>query len=76
MAALTQVSRVSIQQPDKYNVPWLPLYGLSVVMLLGVGAKKILRPRHKPNDVTVADADKEIRVLKAVLHDYEPARLL
>lgn len=56
MAALTQVSRISVQQPDKYPVPWLPLYGASVALLLGIGAKKIFGPPRKPAaDASAAD---------------------
>ena len=48
MAVLTQLARVSVEQPDKYPVPWLALYPLSVAVLLGFGAKKILGPPRKP----------------------------
>ena len=60
MAALTQVSRLSVLQPEAYPVPWLPLYGLSVAVLLSIGAKKILRPRKKRAD---EDADGEPKAI-------------
>ena len=51
MAALTQVSRWTVEEPERYGVQWLPIYLLSVAMLLGVGAKKILSaPRSRASE--------------------------
>lgn len=57
MAVLTNVARVSIEQPEQYPVPWVPLYALSVAVLLAIGAKKILGPpRSNGHEVAKSDA--------------------
>ena len=49
MGVLTQLSRYTIEQPTEYPFPWLAAYALSHAVLLGVGARKILRaPRSAP----------------------------
>ena len=58
MGVLTQLSRYTIEQPSEYPFPWLAAYALSTAMLLGVGARKILRAPRSAHSSSSAGAER------------------
>ena len=85
VAALTHISRDTVERPEAYrmygyDVPWVPMYLLSVAALLRVGAKKIFAPPRAsppppPEEAASVDGSAAGEKANGVVRAHDPSKV-